>query len=81
MAFSAENQIWGKQNDSPNQVIGKLCFLFYASAHFLDRLYGNSICKTTSFICCFVNEPPHDKTNKMASDQSLRCPHKESLGP
>ena len=42
-----------------------------------------------------TNEPPHDKTNKMAcapiddSDHSghppslisLRCPHKESLGP
>ena len=41
------------------------------------------------------NEPPHDKTNKMASastedrsawgstqsDQSLRCPHEETLGP
>ena len=43
------------------------------------------------------NEPPHDKTNKMAcapsedsnqsawasaqSDQSLRCPHEESLDP
>ena len=30
------------------------------------------------------NEPPHDKTNKMASaqsDQSLHCPHEESLGP
>ena len=35
-------------------------------------------------------EPPHDKTNKMAcapsedsvqSDQSLCCPHEESLGP
>ena len=29
-------------------------------------------------------EPPHDKTNEMASaqsDQSLRCPHEESLGP
>ena len=42
-------------------------------------------------------EPPHDKTNKMArgpnddsdqpghppslSDQSLRCPHEETLGP
>ena len=37
--------------------------------------------------------PPHDKTNKMActpsedsdqtgqSDQSIRCPHEESLGP
>ena len=37
----------------------------------------------------FENEPPHDKTNKMAcaptktdqSDQSLCCPHEESLGP
>ena len=42
-----------------------------------------------------INEPRHDKTNKMAvrpaktkisldipqSDQSLRCPHEESLGP
>ena len=42
-----------------------------------------------------TNELPHDKTNKMAcapselrsalasaqSDQSLRCPHEESLGP
>ena len=42
------------------------------------------------------HEPPHDKTNKMAapsedsdqpghppsqSDQSLRCPHEEILGP
>ena len=41
------------------------------------------------------NEPPHDKTNKMTrapskdsdqpghpqSDQSLRCPHEDSLGP
>ena len=43
------------------------------------------------------HEPPHDKTNKMAcapsedsdrtawtsaqSDQRLRCPHEESLGP
>ena len=41
------------------------------------------------------HEPPHDKTNKMTvrpaktqislvsvqSDQSLRCPHEESLGP
>ena len=38
------------------------------------------------------NEPRHDKTNKMSvrpaktqtcteSDQSLRCPHEESLGP
>ena len=39
------------------------------------------------------HEPPNDKTNKMAcalsedsdqpgqSDQSLRCPHEESLGP
>ena len=35
------------------------------------------------------NEPPHKKTNKMAcapselaqSDQSLGCPHEESLGP
>ena len=40
-------------------------------------------------------EPPHDKTNNVAvrpaktqislgihqSDQSLRCPHEESLGP
>ena len=41
-------------------------------------------------------EPPHDKTNKMTfapsedsesawasaqSDQSLRCPHEETLGP
>ena len=39
-------------------------------------------------------EPPHDKTNKVSvrpaetdawasaqSDQSLRCPHEESLGP
>ena len=40
-----------------------------------------------------VNEPPHDKTNKIIcastkdsdqpgqSDQSLRCPHDERLGP
>ena len=42
----------------------------------------------------FVIEPPHDKTNEMTvrlaktqsvwasaqSDQSLRCPHEESLG-
>ena len=41
-----------------------------------------------------VYEPRHDKTNKMAvrpaktqisldaqSDQSLRCPHEEALGP
>ena len=30
------------------------------------------------------HEPPHDKTNTMAStqsDQSLRCPHVETLGP
>ena len=30
------------------------------------------------------NELPHDKTNNVASaksDQSLRCPHEESLGP
>ena len=41
-----------------------------------------------------INEPPHDKTNKMASapsedsnqpgpaqfDQRLRCPHEETLG-
>ena len=37
------------------------------------------------------DEPPHEKTNKLAgapsedsdtlSDQSLRCPHEESLGP
>ena len=33
------------------------------------------------------NKPPRDKTNKMAcapsedSDQSLHCPHEESLGP
>ena len=42
-----------------------------------------------SYLSC---KPPHDKTNKMAcapredsasaqSDQSLRCPHEESLGP
>ena len=43
--------------------------------------------------CKTLNEPPHDKTNKMnlrpaktqiwtsaPSDQSLRCPHEESLG-
>ena len=41
----------------------------------------------------YINEPPHDKTNKVACapsedsdqtghpDQSLRCPHEESLGP
>ena len=42
-----------------------------------------------------TNEPTHDKTNKMTvrpaktrislgdaqSDQSLRCPHEETLGP
>ena len=34
-----------------------------------------------------INEPSCDKTNKMicapreVSDQSLRCPHKENLGP
>ena len=31
-----------------------------------------------------IIEPPHGKTNKMASaqsDQSLRCPHEESLDP
>ena len=31
-----------------------------------------------------INEPRHDKTNKMAcaqSDQSLCCPHEEILGP
>ena len=43
-----------------------------------------------------LSEPPHDKTNKMAyvpsedsdqpghspqSNQSLRCPHEDSLGP
>ena len=43
-----------------------------------------------------IDEPPHDKTNKITyspsedscqpghppkSDQSLRCPHEESLGP
>ena len=42
-----------------------------------------------------MNEPPNDKTNKMArapsedrsawasaqSDQNFRCPHEESLGP
>ena len=47
------------------------------------------------FIPININEPPHDKTNKVAcapsknSDQpghppsliSLRCPHEESLGP
>ena len=47
------------------------------------------------FIQTNTNEPPHDKTNKIAcapsedSDQpghppsliSLRCPHEESLGP
>ena len=32
------------------------------------------------------NEPRHDKTNKMAvrpakSDQSLRCPHEETMDP
>ena len=26
-----------------------------------------------------IDEPPHDKTNK--SDQSLRCPHEQTLGP
>ena len=34
--------------------------------------------------CCDkLNEPPHDKTNKMASAQSesLRRPHEETLGP
>ena len=37
-------------------------------------------------MCIF--EPRYDKTNKMVarpaktqSDQSLRCPHEESLGP
>ena len=49
--------------------------------------------KTLSFIKTV--EPRHDKTNKMSvrpakiqislgttqSDQSLRCPHEESLGP
>ena len=41
----------------------------------------------------YINETPHDKTNKMVyapsvcaqasaqSDQSLRCPHEESFGP
>ena len=32
----------------------------------------------------WVFEPPHDKTNKVASiqsDRSLRCPHEETLGP
>ena len=32
----------------------------------------------------FQNEPPHDKLNRMAcaqSDQSLCCPHEETLGP
>ena len=35
-----------------------------------------------------INEPQYDKTNKMSvrpasaqSDQSLRCPYEESLGP
>ena len=28
------------------------------------------------------SEPRHDKTNKTAqSDQSLHCPHEETLGP
>ena len=44
----------------------------------------------------YIHEPPHDKTNKNGmctqqrltsawasaqSDQSLHCPHEESLGP
>ena len=49
----------------------------------------------TFFTDIYIYESPHDKTNKMAvrpaktqiiwpsaqSDQSLRCPHEESMGP
>ena len=44
------------------------------------RLYN--ACTDTNY----TPEPRHDKTNKMdvrpsKTDQSLRCPHEESLGP
>ena len=44
-----------------------------------------STCKPhTSLPDVFINEPAHYKINKMAStqsDQSIRCPHEESLDP
>ena len=51
--------------------------------------------QTETSLSKYIYEPPHDKTNNVTvrpaktqislasaqSDQSLRCPHEESLGP
>ena len=71
-------------------------FCFDGSEHALLRLVcSHDPTRPMSWLGCSMimallrnihNEPSHDKTNKMAcafaqTDQSLRCPHEESLGP
>ena len=48
----------------------------------------DSVYHAPEVLCGTSYEPQHDKTNKITvrpaktqSDQSLRCPHEESLGP
>ena len=78
----------------------KLCcclfnFLYINFKRIIDskQFVKNAELVSYSLLFCpraFQNEPPYDKTNKMAcvpseesaqSDQSLCCPHEESLGP
>ena len=55
-----------------------------------DLPYYADLQNFADFKPVFQSEPPHGKTNKMAfapsedsdqTDQNLRCPHEESLGP
>ena len=78
---------------TPNIIYGRETSLTYIVFSISEKVFSLDIFCLNIII---LFEPPHDKTNKVAcapiedsdqpgnppsqSDQSLRCPHEESLG-